>query len=277
MLSIDEALRELISPHPDRIRRMDKLVSRFMGNEGLIRNQIQVTVPQRTITLAEANYRRVELDVLQSWYDGIVTVRNPETNSTYNAEFEFADERMAEAGTAWDQVGVNAYKEFIAWLMDAIDMVGPIRGAVVRIAVRQLILESAPTVGNNVAMSLSQLEDRIQQDTASAFRFFLMENTIDEFTDGGLATQRVKKWRNAAKIAAIPSDGRIGNTAFAPVTRAVRLSNAIPQAQIDVRGCAVFPEEQNNGRELDVECQLNAFPVPNENRVAVFDTGIPAG
>lgn len=255
-------------------KEMDRLIARFNGNEAMIRDQIRVTVPQRTITLAEANYRRVELDMMQSWYDGKVTVRNPETNTTYDAEFDFADERMAEAGTAWSATGQRPYKEFIAWSIDAIQLVGPMAGVALRMAVRQMILDDAPMLAGNVAMSLTNLEDRISQDLGSPFRFFLMEDTIDVFDDGGIKTTRVKKWRNPAKIAAVPLDRRVGNVAFAPVARAVMLNNAIPDAHIDVRGCAVFPEAQNNGRELDVECQLNAFPVPDENRVAVFDTGI---
>ena len=122
-------------------------------------------------------------------------------------------------------------------------------------------------------MSLANLEDRIQQDTGSEFRFFLMEQTVDEFVDGGIKTTRVKQWP-AGKIAAIPSDYRIGNVAFAPVARAVVLNNAVPQAKLDVRGNSVFVNEENGGREMDVECQLNALPVPDENRVAVIDTGI---
>lgn len=255
-------------------KEMNKLIERYDGNQQLIQNSIKATIPQRVLELAQANYRRVELDTMQSWYAGIVTVRNPETNDTYDAQFNFAEERMAMAGTAWNANGVRAYKEFIAWMNDAQDMVGPLAGAALRLRVRQAILDDAPLLAGGVSMSLANLEDRIQQDLGSPFRFYLMEQTVDVFTDGGVATTRVKKWADASKIAAVPADKQVGTVAFAPVARAVMLNAAVPQAKIDVRGCSVFPEAQNNGRELDTECQLDAFPVPNENRIAVMDTGI---
>jgi hypothetical protein len=252
-------------------REMQRLIERFLGNEAMIRDMIKADVPARTLELAAANYRRVELDVLQAWTTGIVTVRNPENNETYDVSFDFADERMSEAGTIWTSGGVNAYKEFVAFMTDAVDLVGPTAGAALRLPARTAILEDAPTLAGGASMSLANLEDRISQDLSSPFRFYLMEDTIDVFDDGGLKTTRTKKWP-IGKIAAIPNDKRIGKTAFAPVGRAVSIANQVPEAKLDVNGCAVFPMEDNGGRELDVECQLNAFPVPDENRVAVIDT-----
>lgn len=254
-------------------REMQRLIERFMGNEDMIQQKIMVDIPTRTETLAQANFRRVEFDVLDSWSNGTVTARDPESGDTYTVKFEFAPERMAAAGTPWNTPGFNAYDAFIAWMNDSVAFVGPIKGAVIRLAARRAILNSAPKLMGGAQMSLAMLEDRISQDLNMPFRFYLMENTLDIFNGGGITSTRTHKWP-AGKIAAVPNDGLIGRTAFAPVGRAVSLSNAIPEAAIDVNGCAVFVDDANGGRELDVECQLNAFPVPDENRVFVLDTGI---
>lgn len=254
-------------------REMQRLLERFLGNEALVQQKIMVDVPTRTTGLAQANYRRIEFDTLESWSSGTVTARDPETGFAVPVSFQFAVERMASAGTAWNAGGFNAYDAFIAWMNDAQAMVGPTKGAVLRLKVRKAILDSAPTLTGGAKMSLAQLQDRVSQDLNAPFQFYLMENTLDIFNGGGITTTRAHKWP-IGKIAAVPNDGIVGKVAFAPVGRAMALSNAVPEAQLDVNGNAVFVTEANGGRELDVECQLNAFPVPDENRIAVLDTGI---
>jgi hypothetical protein len=254
-------------------REMQRLVERFAGTETLIRDQIKADVPARTEGLAAANYRRLELDAFQAWTSGKITVRDPETGETYDADFQLDTARMQTATTAWNDAGVNAYNLFIAWLRDAVDKVGPLAGVALRYPPLLAILADAPTLAGGAAMSLANLSDRVSQDTASPFQFFLVEDTVDVFSDGGIATTRTKKWP-VSKIAAIPSDRRIGNAAFAPVARAVSLSRQVPEAQIDVNGVAVFPEADNGGRSLVVEAQSNVLPVPDESRVDVIDTGV---
>jgi len=254
-------------------REMQRLIERFLGNEDLIQQKIMVDIPDRTQTLAQANYRRVEFDVLDSWANGTVTARDPESGDPQAVQYQFAPERMATAGTPWDTEGFNAYDAFISWMTDALAYVGPIKGAVIRLKARRAILNTAPKLMGGAQMSLALLEDRISQDLNSPFQFFLLEDTLDVFNGGGITSTRTHKWPTG-KIAAIPNDGLIGRTAFAPIGRAMTLSNAVPEAKIDVNGCAVFVDDANGGRELDVECQLNALPVPDENRVFVLDTGI---
>jgi len=254
-------------------KEMQFLMERFLGNQALIQQVIGTSIPERTEKLADGNYRQLELDTLEAWSLGKVTIKDPETGDSYEVPFGFAPERQETAGTAWDDGSVNAYDELIAWAEDAITKVGPIGGAALRLAVRKAILEDAPELPGGVKMSLAQLEDRISQDLNSPFRFFLMEDTVDIPTDGGVAYTRTNKWP-VGVVAAIPSDRRIGKVAFAPIGRAMTIAQEVPEARIDVRGNAVFMFEANGGRELDVECQLNSFPVPDENRVATIDTGI---
>ncbi len=255
-------------------KEMQKLMERFLGNQQLIQQQIGASIPTRVEKLADANYRQLELDVFEAWATGQVTVSNPENGETYVVPYDFAAERNDTAGTAWDDPGVNAYKELIAWLNDATALVGPLAGVALRLAARSAILEDAPSLSGGAEMSLANLEDRISQDTGQPFRFFLMEGTVEVPTDGGVTYASQKIWSDAAIIAAVPFDKRIGKTAFAPIGRAMSIAQQVPEAKIDVRRNSVFMFEENGGRELDVECQLNAFPIPDENRIATMDTGI---
>jgi hypothetical protein len=72
----------------------------------------------------------------------------------------------------------------------------------------------------------------------------------------------------------IPAGGVIGETLFAPVARAYDIAAQVPNAKIDIRGQTVFYEASNGGRELTVECQVNAFSNPIERFVYVINAGV---
>lgn len=261
----------------DRIdeEEMQKLGESANGNQGVIRDLIGVSIPQRVDRLVESNYRRIELDAIQAWTAGKITQRNPENAAqTFDVSFGFDTARLNTAGTAWNDAGVNAYDLLQAWIVAAEDKVGAIEGAMLRLATLNAILADAPNLQNSVKMTRTELEDRIQQDKGGPFRLMVNENSVDIFTDGGTAYTRTKVWP-AQKIAAIPVGKRVGSTAFAPVLRAMELANQVgPAAGIDVRGVTVYYEESNGGRELSIEAQVNAMPIPDEQKVYVTDAGV---
>lgn len=254
---------------------MQRLNESVSGNAELIRDIIGVTIPRRTDRLVDSVYRRLELDAFTAWTAGTITQRNPENAAqTYVASFGFDAARINTAATAWNDAGVNAYTLLQAWITAAQDLVGPIKGAMLRLTTLNAILADAPNLPNSVVMTRSMLEERIQQDKGGPFQFFVNEHRVDVFTDGGLTTARTNVWP-AQRIAAVPSDGRIGRTAFAPVVRAMEISQQVgAEGGIDVRGVTVFSEESNGGRELSIEAQLNALPIPEEQRVYVTNVGV---
>lgn len=261
----------------DRIdeEEMQYLTESAAGNQQIIRDIVGASIPQRVDLLAGANFRRLEFDAIQAWTAGKITQRNPENAAqTVDASFGFDTARLNTAGTAWNDAGVNAYDLLQAWIVAAEDMVGTIEGAMLRLATLNAILADAPNLPNSVKMTRSELEDRIQQDKGGPFRLMVNENSIDIFDDGGLAYTRTKVWP-AHKIAAIPTGRRIGSTAFAPVIRAMELASQVGMAAgIDVRGQTVFYAEANDGRELSIEVQVNAMPIPDEQKVYVTDAGV---
>jgi hypothetical protein len=168
---------------------------------------------------------------------------------------------------------LNAYDELIAWIEDGIDAVGSVSGVMLRLATLKAIQADAPDMANGVPATRAGLESRIQDDLGSPFQFFVNEQSIDVFTDGGTAKTRTKVF-TAEKVALIPQGNAVGYTGFAPVVRAMELSSQVPDAGIDVRGTTVFHNAHNASKELELQCQLNALPVPNPENIWVIDAGV---
>lgn len=252
---------------------LQKLNEQTNGNAAVLAEIMQSTVPGKVRQIAEANNRRIEIDAFTAWALGTVTQRNPQNAAeTFVANFNFDSARYQTASTAWNDAGLNAYDEFIAWLEDAIDAVGAIQGAVMRRNVMKEIQADAPDLAGGAAMTLVQLETRISDDVGTAFRFYPMENTVEVFTDGGTATTSTKVW-TAEKVAVVPQGGRVGSTAFAPVVRAMDIARQSGEAGVDINGQTAYYEEHNNGRELSVEVQVNALTIPDESKLYVIDVG----
>lgn len=261
----------------DRVdeKEMQRLEEMSGGNEQIVRDIIGASIPARVDRLAEADYRRLEVDAMSAWALGQITQRNPEDASkTYVASFGFSSARYTTAGTAWNDAGVNAYTLFLAWLVAAEDLVGQVEGAMLRLATFNAILADAPNLPNSVPMTRSQLEDRVQQDLGQPFRFYINENRVDVFDDGGTAYTRTNIWP-AQRIAAVPAGKVVGRTAFAPVVRAAELVREVGVGGgIDVRGVTIYYNPSHNGKSLQIEGQLNALTVPSEQLVYVTNTGV---
>lgn len=260
----------------DRIgeREMQKLAERTNGNDALIQQILAASIPRRSENLAAADYRRLELDVFGAWANGTIIVRNPQDASkTYTVSYGIDSSRYQTAGTAWNDGSLNAYNEFVAWVKDARDAVGEVEGAMMRQATYDAILADAPELPNGVLMTASNLDERLRQDLRGEFRIEINESSLDVFDDGGTAKTRTKVWP-AEKVAIIPAGREVGYSGFAPVVRAQQIASEVPMAQIDVNGVTVFYFEENHGKELVIEAQLNAFPVPDDQRVFVIDAGV---
>ena len=252
---------------------MQKLTERALGNAELFKQIIMADIPLRTDLMASADYRRLELDVFSAWANGQIVQRNPQTGQTYTAGFGFSASRYQTAGTAWN-VAANAYNEFIAFLEAAIDAIGSVGGAVMRLSTFKEIQADAPRPFTNVSLTRDELTQRIQDEFGTSFRFFIIETSHDVYTDGGYATTRTKVWPTG-KVAAVPQGYQVGNAAFAPVARAMEMVDRTGgDAGIDVRGVTVYRDEAGAGRDLTIEAQLNALPVPNEQRVWVINAGV---
>lgn len=257
-------------------KEMQLLNERSGGNAQILMEIIGATLPRRADMLAQADYRRLEMDAMQAWSQGTITQRNPQDASkTKVFSYGFSASRYQTAGTAWNDAGLNAYNEFLAWLEDGRDAVGNIVAAVMRLATFKVIQADAPliplgSVGNRPTRA--DLESRLQDELAGDFKFIIIEDSLDVFNDGGTAYTRTKVWPTHV-VAAVPAGTRVGTTWFTPVIRAQQIDQQVPEAGIDVNGVTVFHIEGNDGRELKLQGQLNALPVPNEQLCWVIDAG----
>ncbi|MCA1571305.1 MAG: major capsid protein [Chloroflexi bacterium] len=255
---------------------MQELIERFAGNAGLIAEQLEVDVPERTDGLVEADYRRIELDCFRAWASGQIVAIDPEDGTQQTMSYGFDAGRYPIASPTW-VAAASAYDSFLAAAVAARDSMGSVEGAMMRQATVNAILADAPnpvygTVGP-IGTTIAQLETLAQDHLGGAFTIFVNERTLEVFNDGGTATTSTKIWP-AEQVAFIPAGGTVGYTAFAPVARAYEVSQAEPEARIDVRGVTVYHSTSNGGRHLDVEAQVNAMPIPDENRVYVVDAGV---
>jgi hypothetical protein len=252
---------------------IQRLLEPISGNEAIFRGLMQKRIPQRTDGLVFANRRRFELDAAEAWANKTITAMNPQLGHTQTLQFDFDAARHTTAGTAWNDAGVNAYDEFLAWVRDGIDaMRNGVIGAVMRRATHREIVRDAPQGLLGVPLTEAETQRRIQDALGIDFQFYLLENSIDEFIDGGLETTRVKVWP-AEKVALVPTGMAVGIGARAPVARAYGMARE-SGGRIDVRGTAVFRETRNGGRGLIVEAQDNHFPMPDEQNLWVIDAGV---
>jgi hypothetical protein len=253
---------------------MGRLKTQAGGNDAVFRDVMGVTVPRRVTMLAMANFRRLEVEAMSAWANGTVTQRMPEDPSkTYTINYNFDASHYVTASTAWDDVLINAYDTFIATYFAAQDVIGPVRAVMLRQNIYNAILADAPDLPNGVLMTRTSLEQRIEQDTRNAIQIIINENTAHVFTTGGPATTTTKVWPTG-KCAFIPADGIIGAVLRAPVVRNMDLVAQVGPNRVDERGQSIFYVDVNDGKGLRIECQINALPVPFENKLYVVATGV---
>lgn len=260
-------------------REIQALSERTGGNEQLFRQQIGADIPARIDGergLAAANFRRLEIDALRAWALGTITVRNPQgTGADSVVNLGFAGDRYVTAATAWNDAGVNAFDLFIQSLEAAEDKVGLVGGAIMRRADFNDIAADAPRLAPeaNILPGVTQVLQRVRERVGRPnFQFFIHEESLDVFSDGGTATVREKVWP-ANRVAFIPEGFQVGSTYHAPVARAFDIARSAPaNARIDVRGNTVYTSAPDMGKQLIVQAQINALSIPDESRVYVVKT-----
>jgi hypothetical protein len=250
---------------------MQKLSERANANSEVINQILGRSIPGKVAQIVEANNRRIEVDAFTAWATGTNVAKNPQTGTTHTVSFGFPADRLTTAGTAWDDVGQNAYDLLITFLEDAADKIGPVVGVVLRTALHRAIHADAPNGPMGTIIPRGRLAEQVSDDLGIPFNFFLFDDTLDVFNDGGVTTTSTNVWP-AGYIAAVPSGGAVGRTVFAPVIRAMDMARSLPNAGIDIRGQTVFYEESVMGRDLTVEVQVNPFTIPNEQKLRVENT-----
>ncbi len=250
---------------------INKLSERALGNSEIINQILGRSIPGKVTQLVEANDRRIEVDAFTAWATGTNVAKNPQTGQTHTISYDFAADRLTTAGTAWDDPGENAWDLLVSFLEDAQDKIGPVSGVVLRTALHRAIHADAPNTGLGTIVPRGRLAELVSDELGIPFNFFLFDDTLDVFNDGGISTTATNVWP-AGYIAAVPSGGVVGRTVFAPVVRAMEIARASGTPGIDQRGQTVYYNESVMGRDLTVEVQVNPFTIPNEQKLRVENT-----
>lgn len=250
---------------------INKLATIADGNSDIVNQIIGRSIPSKVAQIVEANDRRIEVDAFTAWATGTQVAKNPQTGTTHTVSFGFPSDRLTTAGTAWDDNSVNAWDLLISFLEDAQDKIGPVAGVVLRTALHRAIHADAPNGPLGTSIPRGRLAEAVSDELGIPFNFFLFDDTVDVFNDGGTSYTTTNVWP-AGYIAAVPSGGVVGNTVFAPVVRAMEIARQSGAPGIDVRGQTVYYEESVMGRDLTVEVQVNPFTIPNEQKLRVENT-----
>lgn len=253
-------------------KEIGKLMTQMRGNEQLVSDVVGASLPQRVDSLVKADYRRLELDCVRAWTKGDIIVVDPQTGRTYTASFNIEAGRIQQASTAWAAAGQNAWENFLAWLEDAKTEIGGVIGVAARLGAIKTIQADAPTLANGKKLNRRELESEVQDELGTDFAFLEWEDSLDVFVDGGTTKTRQNVFP-ADTLAAIPAGTAVGKAGFAPVDRAFELMGAHPEAGVDVNGVTVYYTPINEGKGLKTSAQLNAYPVPDDQKTFVINIG----
>lgn len=250
-------------------RAMQKLRERAGGTDNPIYSQgIVKDVDAWATELADVSDRQIEVDAFQAWFMNEITVMDPKTGDTITAPLGFDVARYVAAATTL-AAATNAYADFMAYLAEAQAAMGSVGAVRLRRARLNEILADAPATNGDVA-TVSSLRQRIADNGYGTVFIVVDERTYNGFTDGGSA-YGTDYYVPADRMAFQPASGVVGNTHFAPVTRAYDyLSDADEET---VQNVTVFHSEKNSGKTLLVEAQANALSLPVEGNVFVV-TGL---
>src|SRR6185503_18496184 len=170
---------------------MQKLAERAEANSEVINQILGRSIPGKVAQIVEANNRRIEVDAFTAWATGTNVAKNPQTGTTHTVSFGFDAARLTTAGTAWDDPGQNAYDLLISFLEDAQDKIGPVVGVVLRTALHRAIHADAPNGPLGTIIPRGRLAEQVSDDLGIPFNFFLFDDTLDVYTDGGTTTAPV--------------------------------------------------------------------------------------
>lgn len=217
-----------------------------------------------------ANYAdiQIERDAFEAWFNNQITVMDPKTGTTVTVPIGISASRYVAAATTL-AAATNAYLDFMGYLADAQATLGSVGAVRMRRARLSEIIADAPAFSGD-RMSLAGLRERVNAEGFGDVAIVIDERTYHSFTDGGSA-YGTSYYVPADRMAFQPAGGVVGNTHFAPVTRAYDYMD--PAAVRNVQDFTVFYGEKNDGKTLLVEAQANALSLPVEQNTYVV-TGI---
>lgn len=230
---------------------------------------IVATVDRKATQLTDAVDRQIERDAFEIWANNQLTVMDPKEGSTVTVAMGFDALRYVTEGTAWATVA-NAYDRLLFHMGEAVRFMGSVGVIRMRRATLNEVVKDAPTGNGLIRPTVANIEDRLSEEGFGEVTIVVDERTYDAWTDGGSA-HTATAYIPTGKVLFQPAGGRVGNTYFAPVTRAYDYMNAEAIRRVNLNNTVVIHGEKNQGKTLVIEAQANALPMPIEQFVYVVN------
>jgi|SRR5881394_1176272 len=235
----------------------------------LVDNGVLADVSMWATRLADAVHRRLEAASFNAWLSNQFTVMDPVTGTAITTALGFSGTRYGTAGVAWTGgTSGTAYGNFVLQVAASrVKLGGDPSVARMRDATFQVIVSSAPAGPNAIRPTVTNVQDRLA-DQGIRTAIVVDERTYDKSTDGGQATT-VTYYVPTGKIGFQPPDGRIGNTFSVAASRGG--AEIMGDKRVNLQDVTVWYQEQNDGKTLKLSGENIAVPMPEEQRIYVYD------
>ncbi|MEO5772709.1 MAG: hypothetical protein ABIQ32_01145 [Sphingomicrobium sp.] len=250
-------------------RRMLELSLPDPAIRSLIDNGVVADVGRWSTLLADAVHRRIEAAFFEGWLSNTFSMRDPVSGTALAGPLGFSASRYVAAGVAWTGgSGGTAYNNFVTQVQNAARFLGGQPSvARMRDATFQLIVSSAPAGPNAQRPTVTNVNERLaEQGIRTAI--VVDERTYDKSTDGGQGTATTF-FVPTGKIGFQPPDGRIGNTHSVAASRGGK--ELVTNAKVNLQDVTIWYSELNRGMTLLMEAENIAVPMPEEQRLYVYD------
>lgn len=237
----------------------------------LLTDGIVADVDRWPTLLADAVDRRIEKTFFQGWSLNQFTVMDPKTGSTITVSLGFSSSRYITEATIWSDAGTNAYDRLLFHLGEAQRLMGSVGAVRMRRAPLNEVVKDAPTGNGLIRPTVANIADRLSEEGFGQITIIVDERTHDAWTDGGSAYSSTP-YIATGRVLFQPANGIVGRTHFAPVVRAY--DHVARDQRANLRDVVVFHSPQNNGKNLLIEAEAIAFPLPDEQFTYVVNAGV---
>jgi hypothetical protein len=235
----------------------------------LVDNGIVADVDLWGTRLADAVHRRLEVAGFQGWLVNTFSMLDPVSGSVVTGPLGFNASRYVAAGVALTGgSGGTAYPTIVLQVAAATIFLGTQPGAMrMRDSTFQVLVSSAPTGPNQIRPTVTNVNERLAEQGINT-AIIVDQRNYDKSTDGGQATTTTY-YVPTGKIGFQPADGRIGNTHSVAASRGG--NELVTNAKVNKMDVTIWYTEQNNGKTLLEEGENIAVPMPEEQRIYVYD------
>jgi hypothetical protein len=245
----------------------DTIQADLLTRQGIIRG-----VDEWATFASDAVYTDLEAEFFAGWFGNVITVMDPASSTTVTVGAGIAGADFHVEPTIWTDVSVNAWDRFIFHALAARKRFKrAVAGVRTRSEVIAQILADSPVNPQGYRMTQREAEGRLSEFGAGTITFVPDDRQYDRLTGPGGDTTPTY-YVPDGMLAFQPDDGVVGQTYAAPVVRAYEQLGQNNVRQGRANNVVVIYSEENGGKTLKQEVQMNAISLADPDRVYTVDT-----